>query len=1200
MKSKFTLGLLALGLWAINLAAQSVNTVIAPELSVFSTPAGAAVDAAENIYVTDADLHRIVQFTASNGILKTLTGTGGQFGSANGPLASAQFYAPRGIVYARGGLFVADSGNHTIRFINLSTKTVSTVAGRTRTQGAADGPALDARFSSPYGLAADADGNIYIADSRNGSIRVLDTANNVRTLATDFQEPTGLALTESKQLIVSDRAAHQIYLVETNGTKRLLAGDGTAGYDDGPAAEARFSAPEAVIHLGANFGAVVSDGGNHVLRRIITSTNTGLSTVELYAGAPRQTNTTDGILAESRFNLPTVLTRYQTGFLVVDEGNKSLRQVLPQPQLPRISNPKIGHVIVVVDPDTGRSKLALVEVTDATFDNDVVIAVLGEDNVVNYYTFGPAPVDLADPDTVPDPRTSQSTAQPYRNGAPVEDMPPSLVGRTLPETLIKTQSRANGRTPSDVVQATFRFKVTAPRIDASNPNAILLRTTTTNASIYYTLDGSDPTEGYVEGHATKTNRNTLGPKSSGETISIPLTGAKVTLKVRAFREGYRASDLASMDLSQETVTPNRISLGFTGGEGSSEFVAAAGQRFYVPVTMTLLPGQIMHGLQFSMLLENGSGPPPPSAANYAYAFQSMLMLKDAFAQAYTNIPPSMFVGTEPVVQFFTNIVGTVTNVTSFTNYQSVYTNLLSTNLSSGLLSVGWLERSIDPDAFDGIYDPDLQHLVQYSSAHDTIFDSKNSKVIVGAYSFVVPPAAAPGQTYKLRLIRPSATVNLSDDVYLEAPYEENPYTSLRAAQFVTVSTNRSYVVGDVAPFRWLNAGDFGDTNILNNDVMQIFQSAVYMVNTPQPGSDFYDAMDTCCNGADGLPVSSGNLFDGNDTNTINSIVFGDGVLDVRDIIVAFRRGLDPKLKWFGRFWLPNGTLGYVEVPNQFRGSTNLSSTGKIQPLSVLDESGPSTFKLSLESTEANAGDFVTLPLRAEISGKALRGLTFKARVRGLHRAPGVLSTSFQPADLGSPIFSDNNELSFAGAWWRPTGLQGQANLGALRIQIPTNAPAGAIYIVELENVSATGDGLNSHQITSYPAVVHIGEGASITWNDSISAEWRKLHFGHLANPASAPDADPDRDGVSNLAEYQAGTNPVQTTSHLELTLTPAATGMRLNWHGVAGKVYRVESRGALGSGSWTPVTDITGVGGPAHYTPEGGNSSAFFRVRVLP
>ena len=92
-----------------------------------------------------------------------------------------------------------------------------------------------------------------------------------------------------------------------------------------------------------------------------------------------------------------------------------------------------------------------------------------------------------------------------------------------------------------------------------------------------------------------------------------------------------------------------------------------------------------------------------------------------------------------------------------------------------------------------------------------------------------------------------------------------------------------------------------------------------------------DAMDSCCgtatNNADGYfqqsgAASSSTLFQGTDT-TINNFPFGDGVLDVTDVFVTFRRSLDPTLTWFQRFWTKDGLAAETNVPNLFRGKPSL-------------------------------------------------------------------------------------------------------------------------------------------------------------------------------------------------------------------------------------------------------------------------------------
>ena len=213
-------------------------------------------------------------------------------------------------------------------------------------------------------------------------------------------------------------------------------------------------------------------------------------------------------------------------------------------------------------------------------------------------------------------------------------------------------------------------------------------------------------------------------------------------------------------------------------------------------------------------------------------------------------------------------------------------------------------------------------------AHDTLFKQADGKIIVGGYAFQVPTTATDGQTYFIQIASPSATSDgigaAASDVYIAAP--TNGATAggspVSALKYVTVG-QRKYIAGSAYPFRWFNAGDFGSSNIVNADVMQVFQSAVYSFNYPPFGSDFFDTMDSCGNigilDGDSADPNFGNytnsirytdlsamqvnaLFDGDDQTINTQIAFGDGQLDICDVYVTFRRSLDPSLLWYRRYW----------------------------------------------------------------------------------------------------------------------------------------------------------------------------------------------------------------------------------------------------------------------------------------------------------
>jgi len=135
----------------------------------FHFPGGVAVDSAGNVYVADLGNHTIRKVT-SGGVVTTLAGSPGNSGTNDGPGSTARFYFPQGVaVDGAGNVLVADRFNHTIRKVT-SAGLVTTLGGSPGLSGDDDGPGSVARFNSPYGVAADSAGNLYVADTYNQRI----------------------------------------------------------------------------------------------------------------------------------------------------------------------------------------------------------------------------------------------------------------------------------------------------------------------------------------------------------------------------------------------------------------------------------------------------------------------------------------------------------------------------------------------------------------------------------------------------------------------------------------------------------------------------------------------------------------------------------------------------------------------------------------------------------------------------------------------------------------------------------------------------------------------------------------------------------------------------------------------------------------------------------------------------------------------
>ena len=1147
--------------------AQTVDTVFASGLV---EPHSVVIGPDGSYFITDGGglfggAHRIVRYAPNNGSLITLAGDfSGQRGTNDGAGFVARFFGPAGIALARGGLVVADSGNHTIRFVGFDGR-VTTLAGAPGQPGSANGAGSVARFNTPLGLAADAAGNVFIADSKNNVIRKLDTLNIVTTYATGFNQPNGVALGDSGELWVADTLNHQIKSVAPDGSVSIRAGTGQSGVGDAfpNALNAQFSAPRALWWMGAGPGLLIADSGNHTLRRLFTNAPFGTFTVETSAGQAGQSGLANGATNLAKFNSPIGLAPdpLNGAFLIVDSGNGAVRRVQQSPPLPAIDSPQIGYVILAVDPITGQTTTQLVPVTQAVFNNEVPIAILAEAGVETYFSSGSTPPNAFE-DTVPNPTSATGLAPLYRNGG--SSLPPSLISPVQPDLTIKSISSMDGRRPSPVVKARFQFKTATPDIAGDNAASFRVSNLTTGAKMYYTIDGSDPTNGLPS----------LGPIASGDPLSLNLGTSNLLFKVIAFRDHFLPSAIVSNLFTPSNFVANRITFGFDGGEASSTFVGSPGQRFYAPVTLTLLPEQRMMSLQFAVNARATNG--SPAVAPGAVGFTSHLEKPDPINNGFfLRIPPLMFSG-------------------------SSMSNLLFTNVTQNLIGVGWLETPGKTNLFD----TGNQDLITYSRAHNHRFLSTEGRVVVGSFAFTIPPVASVGQQYTIQLSRPSATADgQSADVFIETPTNGSLTATapVNAVKLVTVGQAK-YIVGDAEPFRWFNAGDFGDGSLLSADVLQIFQAAAYFVNRPPAGSDFFDAMDSS-NG------SSFPVYNGSDASVIDAIALGDGALNVDDIFVTFRRSLDPTLKWYRRFW--SGGVRVAEaVTNTFR--TGLSAPLRAKLLTETPTNGePAAVTFIAGDAIATAGGTLEIPITARISGGyPIRVLMLNLRVNPLDDSPPVTTAvRFTPVPALGPPFTSSatGPGNCAGVWLDHTvaGITGTNLVGTLIVTVPPNAAAGAAYAISFEHASASpnGPGLLPRQIVNGLLTLRDRSGSSPA--DGIPDAWRLRHFGSVSNLLAAALADADGDGLSNLAEFRAGTDPNDALSHFHMR---AARGTNahpheivLRWPTAFAKNYVLESSPSLFGTNWTAViTNVPGNGWDREFRAT--NSAAgplFYRVRLV-
>ncbi|MGO8925394.1 MAG: hypothetical protein ACLQU3_00505 [Limisphaerales bacterium] len=322
----------------------------------FNNPSGIAVDSAGNLYVAEYgnDTIREVTPVGTNWVVTTLAGLAGSPGSADGTNGAARFNQPYSLeVDSVGNVYVADTYNDTIRKVTpVGTNwVVTTLAGLAGNAGFVNGTGTNALFNTPFGVAVDSAGNLYVGDTFNNTIRKVTPAGVVTTLATaGFNDPVGVAVDSATNVYVGDWGSFTIRKVTPGGVVTTLAGlAGSSGTNDGTASAARFNHPYGVA-VDTNGNVYVADNGNNMIRRVtpagvVTTLATGINYPQ---GVAVDTNgnvyvADNGNNTIRKVTLAGVVTTLATGFsspigvavdtngnvYVADNGNNTIWKVTP-------------------------------------------------------------------------------------------------------------------------------------------------------------------------------------------------------------------------------------------------------------------------------------------------------------------------------------------------------------------------------------------------------------------------------------------------------------------------------------------------------------------------------------------------------------------------------------------------------------------------------------------------------------------------------------------------------------------------------------------------------------------------------------------------------------------------------------------------------------------------------------------------------
>ncbi len=299
------------------------------------------VDSSGVIYASDSN--RCVRKVALNGTITTVLGNGTQFGGDGGPATSAILYNPYGAVPGSGGsLYVVDYGNARIRKVAPG-GAIATIAGNGASGYSGDGgPAVSAQLNGPIDVAEDPSGNLYIADYGNHTIRKVDTGGIISTFAgtgvpgfagdggpaisAQLKYPMGLAVDAAGNVYIADTFNYRIRRVTPAGVISTVVGTGTSGYsgDGGLATGAKLRGPTGLAFDSAG-NLYFSDQYNHCVRKVtpagIISTAAGVCGASGYSGD-------GGPATLAHLNNPYGAAIDGSGnLLIADDGNARIRKV---------------------------------------------------------------------------------------------------------------------------------------------------------------------------------------------------------------------------------------------------------------------------------------------------------------------------------------------------------------------------------------------------------------------------------------------------------------------------------------------------------------------------------------------------------------------------------------------------------------------------------------------------------------------------------------------------------------------------------------------------------------------------------------------------------------------------------------------------------------------------------------------------------
>lgn len=599
-------------------------------------------------------------------------------------------------------------------------------------------------------------------------------------------------------------------------------------------------------------------------------------------------------------------------------------------------------------------------------------------------------------------------------------------------------------------------------------------------------------------------------------------------------------DLASLRISAFTFSgTNVISTNVTGIASSlneigvpTDIQAGIGSTVVVPLVVNLNTNDTLKSLQFRVAVTPDSGNVP-----------------------FSPIAPGDLDFVPTSTNDFIRLAGPVENDGATLNY--VVSEDFNATDSSRLLSVS----TLGPTNFN---------LTGFAA--------------VAVLAVKIPSTAVAGHSFTVSILNPSGTSDgLQDDVAI-APM---------ATRTITIA-NIPYVVGDSAPGRWYNAGQFGNGDLLNSDVNNVFLASLG-IRVPYTFTDAFNAMDAYPDEALGGSPD------------------GDGAITIADWALVSARSLRADGNNFERSW----STGGVRVNN----TTTLPLSPDLGlPASLPGDVWSADVQISAGDVDrAKPGDIATVPVTVRInSGVTVQALGFRAAVISEGSAPDSAEfVAWNPVGLGAGIMAPQNDyINEVGPGetgsrsvgrnelpigWLQANLTGTALIGEVKFRVPATASAGDSYRIRFFLAGGVTDsGISLFE--SYSGRVRVLEDNPE--EVAVSDEWLKSFFGAVDRALIETDMDSDGDGIPNWKEFIAGTNPKDALSKLQFVASKLAmtegVGDRLEWVTAPGKTYIIEGSDNIVNGPWTVIDTVTGDGKAQEIIADNLGELRFYRIRLAP